>query len=234
MCGRFALFGHLSWLFNMFELTGPPCFAPRYNIAPTQPLLTLVYDVDRNTCASDFLVWGFMPAFVKEPDKSMNPIINARAEGLKFRPAFKNSFRYRRCIIPASGFYEWPSCNEERFPHYFSRSDSRHLCFAGIWEIWHGPGGEQVNSCAIITVEANEIVRKVHKRMPVILQDSFLHAWLNPETPVQDLQMMLRPYSAAAMSGVRVSRTVNSVRNDSIACIEPYGIRQPGLFDNLP
>lgn len=231
MCGRFALTGSLVWLIRLLGLEPLPVFADRFNIAPSQPLLTFLYDIDRNRLRHDFLTWGFIASFVKDPHE-VSTLINARAETISEKPSFKNSFRYRRCIIPASGFYEWKKGSVESTPFYFASNTAEQLCFAGIWEIWHGEGGEQVNSCAIITVAANSLVSPVHHRMPAILEPNSIKAWLNPETQPLELHRMLRPCQTSRITRWEVSRYVNSTRNDSEACIKPEKPIQPDLFNN--
>lgn len=233
MCGRFALTGSLDWLFRLLFLEPPPVFADRYNIAPTQPVFAFLYDIDRNCLKYDFLSWGLVPPFVKDPGE-ISTLINARAETLREKPAFKNAFRYRRCILPASGFYEWKRAGATAEPFYFSAAaDAGQLCLAGIWEIWHGEGGEQMNSCAIITVPANRTVQNVNHRMPAIISPEKLSVWLNPETGPDDLSRLLRPASDELLNCVRVGSYVNSPRNEGLECIAPElpkGPFQPDLF----
>lgn len=234
MCGRFTLIGSLAWLFGLLQLEPPPVSGDRYNIAPTQPILALLYDTDRNSRRYDFLTWGLIPAFVKDP-RQISTLINARAETLAEKPSFKNAFRYRRCIIPASGFYEWKKCAAGAEPYYFSSAASQQLCFAGIWEIWHGEGGEQVNSCAIITVAANRLVRNVHERMPAIIEPGAIDRWLSPDIDYRELQVFLKPAEFSRLNCWPVSRQVNSPRHDNPGCIEPAkpeGPFQPDLFNN--
>lgn len=230
MCGRFTLTGSLMWLIRLLGLEPLPVFADRYNIAPTQPLLAFLYDIDRNRLRHDFLTWGLIPPFVKDPHE-ISTLINARAETLAEKPSFKNPFRYRRCIIPASGFYEWKkTARDGSQPFYFTGTSSEHLCLAGIWEVWHGEGGEQVNSCAIITVPANRLVSHVHHRMPAILQPEAIKTWLNPETPASQLTRLLVPGKEDLLKSWEVDSYVNSPRNDHERCIRPVKPLQPELF----
>ncbi len=233
MCGRFALTGSLNWLFRLLFLEPPPVFADRYNIAPTQPVFAFLYDIDRNRLRYDFLSWGLVPPFIKDPGE-ISTLINARAETLREKPAFKNAFRYRRCILPASGFYEWKRAAAAAEPFYFSvAATAGQLCLAGIWEIWHGEAGEQMNSCAIITVPANRTVQKVHHRMPAIIAPDQITAWLNPEAAQNDLAKLLRPASDDLLASTRVSSFVNSTRNEGPECVRPempQGPFQPDLF----
>lgn len=233
MCGRFTLTGNLMWLIRLLCLEPLPVFADRFNIAPGQPLLVFMHDIDRGGFRHDFLSWGFMPAFVKDPGQISN-LINARAESVSRKIAFKSAYKYRRCIIPASGFYEWQKQGRQNTPWYFSAADQQHLCLAGIWEIWHGEGGEQVNSCAILTTQANKLVAPVHQRMPVIIDKADIKRWLDPQSDYTSLAKMLGPAPEGLLKNCPVSSKVNSVRNDSPECIAPYQIKQPGLFDIFP
>lgn len=216
------------WLIRLLNLPALPVFADRFNVAPTQPLLVFLHDLDRGRAVFDFLTWGFIPSFVKVPHSSS--IINARCESLRSKAAFKNSIRYRRCLIPASGFYEWEKQGESRQPWYFSAADNSHLCMAGIWEIWHGEGGEQVNSCAIITTHARGQIAGIHHRMPLLITRDKIIDWLNPETEPHIIDRLLTSAPGIELKAWQVSRAVNSVRNDSRVCIEPCNIRQPTLW----
>ena len=230
MCGRFSLTGSLIWLIRLLNLQAPEKFAPRYNIAPGQPVLVFLHDPDSRTNKYDFQVWGLIPSFVKDL-KEFKGLINARAETISEKPSFKKAFQYRRCIIPASGFYEWQNTGGVKQPWYFSSKNAdEYFYFAGLWDIWHGPDGEQVNSCAIITTVANRLARKVHHRMPVILEKESLRAWLDPESETSELQNLLKPCSENFMQSWIVDRKVNSPAFDSPDCIAPAGEFQPDLF----
>ncbi len=234
MCGRFSLTGSLIWLFRLLHIEPLSISADRYNIAPSQPLLALLYDIDRNCLRHDFLNWGLIPSFVDDP-REISSLINARAETIADKPAFRHAYRYRRCVIPASGFFEWKKGSGSAQPYYFSATSERQLLLAGIWEIWHGEGGEQVNSCAIITVPANQIVAPVHHRMPAIITPESLNEWLSPDSRSAYLQKMLVPAKTETLQCRRVGRLVNNPRVDCPECIEPEklpGPFQPDLFNN--
>lgn len=228
MCGRFTLTGSLIWLIRLLGLPELPLFADRYNIAPSQPLLTFLYDIDKGTMTHDFLTWGFIPSFVKVPQSSS--IINARCETLRSKAAFKNALRYRRCIIPASGFYEWQKDGSKKIPWYFSAENGSHLYMAGIWEIWHGEGGEQVHSCAVITTAAIGRISEIHSRMPLFITEDKIFEWLAPETEEWQIDDIIASRPKVLLQSWRVSPSVNSVRNDSPSCIEPFNISQPSLW----
>ncbi|MEW6710634.1 MAG: SOS response-associated peptidase [Candidatus Riflebacteria bacterium] len=231
MCGRFSLTGSLIWLIRLLQLEEINNFRPRYNISPGQPLLVFLHDPDRNVKRYDFHTWGFIPYFSKGP-KDFRPMINARCESIREKPSFKKAFEYRRCLIPASGFYEWQKTASGKQPWYFSPVDNDEIWyFAGIWDIWHGEGGEQVNSCAIITTSANELVGKIHNRMPVIIQARNVLPWLDSEADPSDLLKLLRPMPASTMRSWQVDRRVNNPVYEDSSCIKPAGDYQPTLFD---
>jgi len=227
MCGRFTLTlngEQLQAAFPQFQV--PAIIQPRYNIAPSQPIAAVPNDGSQ---AVTFFLWGLIPSWAREP----RGFINARAETLAQKPAFRAAYRRRRCLILADGFYEWPRKKgpTPRIPWRFTLRDGRPFAFAGLWETWLSPDGSKVPTCTIITVPANEVVAAVHPRMPAILRPEDYAAWLRPdEAQPQDLQPLLRPYPAEAMRGYPVSPRVNTPRVDDPACIAPYQDPQGGLF----
>jgi putative SOS response-associated peptidase YedK len=209
-----------------FDLAGPPELFPRYNVAPTQPVLAVrVAGVGREAV---MLRWGLVPSWAK--DLKQAPI-NARAETAADKPTFRHALRKRRCLIPADGFYEWVALEGRKQPYCFRPGDGRPFAFAGLWERWEGPQGP-VESCAILTTEANDLVRPVHDRMPVILPERHWRAWL--DTDLQDaatVAPLLRPYPAEAMRAVSVhGPRVTSVQRD----IEPRTGRGRGFALEWP
>jgi putative SOS response-associated peptidase YedK len=228
MCGRFALTGSLIWLIRLLGLQPLEHFAPRYNIAPGQPLLVFLHDPDAGRFCHDFQLWGLVPSFADNPS-DFKGLINARGETIMQKPSFKRAFKYRRCLIPASGFFEWEK--PSRQPWFFAPGEGDSLFyFAGIWDIWHGPDGEQINSCAIITTGANRLVAPIHQRMPVILPSNEVLQWLSPDSDTGELLALLRPFSADSMQAWKVDRMVNNVRCDCPECTEKQRIFQPSLF----
>ena len=227
MCGRFTLTlngEQLQAAFPQFKV--PRVIQPRYNIAPSQPIAAVPNDGSQ---AVTFFLWGLIPGWAKEP----RGFINARAETLAQKPAFRAAYRRRRCLILADGFYEWPRQKgpTPKVPWRFTRRDEQPFALAGLWEVWHAPDGSEVPTCAIITVPANEVVAAVHHRMPAILPPEVYAAWLQPgETRPQDLQPLLRPYPAEGLRGYPVSPRVNDARIDDPACIAPYPAAQGRLF----
>ena len=223
MCGRFALTVDPADLQDAFpEFTFPGQFAARFNIAPTQPVLVIPND---RAGRADFFVWGLIPSWAKDPSIGAR-MINARAETLAEKPSFRAAFRYRRCLILSDGFYEWQAQvgSKVKVPHYIHLKSGRPFAFAGLWEDWHAPDGSQIKSATIITTQPNELLARLHNRMPVILAPDTYASWLEP-APRQptDLQGLLTPYPAEAMISHPVSTLVNSPANDRPECIAPAG-----------
>lgn len=194
--------------------------APRYNIAPSQ-----IVPVIRRLQSSDNLrelagcKWGLIPFWAKDP-KIGNKLINAKAETISEKPSFKHAFAKRRCLIPADGFFEWRKRGKEPSqPIYVRRRDDGLFAFAGLWEVWRTPEGETLETCAIITVEPNELISKIHDRMAAILNPDGEAAWIDPRSKVDDLLRLLAPYESDDLEAIPVSRTVNSPAHDSPACI---------------
>ena len=201
-------------------------FEARYNIAPSQNVLTI----------GDFgvglegrlMTWGLIPSWSTDG----KGFINARAETLEEKPSFSESFRLRRCLIPADGFFEWKRTGREKRPFYFQLRDELPFAFAGIWDTWSNRG-DAVTSCAIITTTANELVRELHDRMPAILLPDFQDAWLDPKTDRSVLAELLRPFPSVRMKTHPVSRAVNHPENDSrdlLARVDVEKGTTPSLF----
>lgn len=168
------------------------------------------------------LRWGLIPSWSKDPKIAFS-LINARAETVSEKPAFRSAFKSRRCLIPATNFYEWKATGaKHKQPYAFSMRDGGLFAFAGLWERWKDPDDIEasvVQSCSIITTEANAVVQPVHNRMPVILPAEHFAAWLDPQTPAETLHNLLRPYSDADMIGKVVSNYVSNARNEGPQCL---------------
>ena len=179
MCGRFTLRTPARDLVEIFELLREPEFSPRYNVAPTQRIAVIrQYGKDREF--SD-MRWGLVPSWSKDP-KAGPPLINARAETVATKPSFRTAFRRRRCLIPADGFYKWQKTDSKtKIPHYIRMAKDRPFAFAGLWECWQGGDGSPLESCTIVTTEANDLMRPLHDRMPVILPEKDFAKWLDPK-----------------------------------------------------
>lgn len=221
MCGRFSLAVSQADLFDEFGLPEVPFdYRPRYNIAPTQPVLAL--RLREGVPRLGFLRWGLIPHWAPGPATGSR-LINARIETVASRPAFRDPLRWRRCLLLADGFYEWKREGSGSAPFRVRLPSARPFAFAGLWDRWRAPDSELVGSCAILTTRANDCIRPIHGRMPVILGDAATReAWLDPEV---DTQSLLRRVDAAAsaldLHAYPVSRLVNSPDNDSPECLEP-------------
>ncbi|NOX63767.1 MAG: SOS response-associated peptidase [Chloroflexi bacterium] len=220
MCGRFALVASAQELADLFDLDDAPDPAPRYNIAPTQPVLAVRVSPETREREFALFRWGLIPSWAKDPGMSAR-MINARAETAAEKPAFRAAFRRRRCLIPATGFYEWRKQPGGKQPYFVTMQDDRPFAMAGLWEYWLGADGSEVASCTILTTQPNELVESLHTRMPVILPKTAFDEWLDPATPPDILRHLLRPYPAEEMLAYPVSRLVNNPANDGPECIEP-------------
>ena len=218
MCGRYAQRTEPKRLAREFKVAEAPEAQPRYNVAPTQEVLGVRESPGGREMR--YFKWGLVPAWAK--DTSMGArLINARSETVAEKPAFRQAFRQRRCIIPADGFYEWQRTGGRKQPFFFRMRDERPFGFAGLWERWEGEGGEVLNSCTILTTEANEVLRPVHDRMPVILHPEDYELWLDADARKLELvREVLRPYPAGEMVGYPVGASVNSPRNQGAELIE--------------
>jgi putative SOS response-associated peptidase YedK len=221
MCGRFTLTVDPAELKQEFgEFTFPAQFAPRFNIAPTQPVLAIPND-DKNE--ADFFVWGLIPMWAKDPAIG-NRLINARGETLEEKPAFRGSLKYKRCLILADGFYEWKSVpgRKTKTPFFIHMKDRKPFAFAGLWDSWNSPDGSLIKSCTIITTEPNELMAIIHNRMPAILHPRDYAKWLDPspQTPDQ-LKPLIKSFPADVMDAYPVSPLVNKPSNDAPELVVP-------------
>jgi len=221
MCGRFTLTVDPAELREAFaNFSFPAKYMPRYNIAPTQPILAIPNDAKN---AADFFFWGLIPSWAKDITIASR-LINARAETLAEKPSFRGSLKYKRCLIPADGFYEWQSRPgmKTKVPHFIHMADGQPFAFAGLWDEWHSPDGDVLRSATIITTEPNSLMAALHNRMPVILSPDRYDDWLDPAPrTAESLQGLLQPYDPQAMAAYPVSTLVNSPENDQPALIEP-------------
>ncbi|MFC0043882.1 SOS response-associated peptidase [Metabacillus iocasae] len=218
MCGRFYLHTPLEELKSVFHFDYSHELEPRYNIAPTQSVLAIVQENERRI--GHLFDWGLVPSWAKDTS-FRHKMINARAETLTEKPSFKSSFRSKRCIILADGFFEWKKEGKTKVPYRIQLKTSQPFAFAGLWEKWE-KGEEPLYTCTIVTTEPNELVGKLHHRMAVILKDEHIDAWLDPTiTDTDYLQSLLKSYPADEMEYSQVSSLVNSPKNDVKQCIEP-------------
>jgi putative SOS response-associated peptidase YedK len=224
MCGRFTLTAPAETVATQFELPDVPAMEPRYNIAPTQPVVAVRLDAESGTRDLAMLHWGLIPFWAKDPQIGAR-MINARSETVAEKPAFRNAFRRRRCLVVGDGFYEWQKVQGGKQPHYIRLRDGSPFAFAGLWERWQGPDERVVESCTLLTTTPNELIRPLHNRMPVLLAPEQYAVWLDTEEQDSEaLRALLGPYPAAAMEAYPVSRWVNSPAHDDPQCIAPLGV----------
>ena len=222
MCGRFTLTVDPDELLETFPWVTLPSqpLTPRYNIAPTQPVAVVANNGQNRI---ELFRWGLIPAWAKDPAIG-NRMINARAETLPEKPAFRSAFKKRRCLILANGFYEWrkePS-GQGKTPMYIRLKSRAPFAFAGLWEAWRAPDDKTILSCVIITTTPNSLIEKIHDRMPVILKPDAYERWLDPaESEPFALLDVLKPYPASHMTAYAVSKRVNKPDVDSPECIAP-------------
>lgn len=215
MCGRFTLTvdpGQLQEAFPWVEF--PVDFPPRYNVAPTQPVAVVPND---GLNRMDFFNWGLIPFWAKDP-KIGSRLINARSETIAEKPSFRGSFKYKRCLILADGFYEWQKQpgSKTKIPMYIHLKDRAPFAFAGLWDSWNSKDGSEIKSCTIITTQPNELVEQIHNRMPVILSPEGYAAWIQEgENDPELLKSLLHPYPSEEMAAYPVSTKVNSPQNDT-------------------
>lgn len=220
MCGRYDNLiarGTYEALFGVARLPQSN-FPPRYNVAPTDPIPIVRVDPRDGEREVAMARWGLIPFWMKEKPKA--PHINARAETVHKTPLFREAFAKRRCLIPATGYYEWQKRADGKQPYRFVQKDLEPFAFAGLWE-YTRINDEGIVSAAIIVGEPNPLAAAVHDRMPVILMPDDYDRWLDNDTPVDELRGMLRPYDPELMKAYAVSRAVNSVKNDTEECIQP-------------
>jgi putative SOS response-associated peptidase YedK len=219
MCGRYTLTSDINAVAQAFNVATPSSLhiTPRYNIAPTQEVVTILRN---GTAHLDLLRWGLIPAWAKQ-EAIGSKMINARAETLAEKPSFKRLLRARRCLVVADGFYEWKQEQQgAKTPMYITLKNHEPFAFAGLWDDWKRPDGQQVRSCTIITTEPNELMLPIHNRMPVILPAAAREQWLDVDSDDEHMLLpLLTPYPADQMMARAVSRLVNNPRHDSVHLI---------------
>lgn len=212
MCGRYTLITDIKKIAENFGV--PPVLnaQPRYNIAPTQDVVAILSNGSPHL---SLLHWGLIPAWAKDESVGSR-MINARAETLAEKPSFKRLLRGKRCLVVADGFYEWRAEGKSKTPMYITLQDGQPFAFAGLWDLWKGPDGHEVQSCTIITTEPNELMATIHNRMPAILRPGAYEDWLDPQ--LRDEQVLthwLSPYPSELMKARPVSKLVNNPRNET-------------------
>ena len=224
MCGRFTLTVDPSQLKLLLDLNDVPLdLQPRYNIAPTQLVAVVASGQDRKV---EMFQWGLIPTWAKDPSIGSR-MINARAETLEEKPAFRTAFKRRRCAILADGFFEWKKITEgekeTKQPYFIRMIDDRPFAFAGLWETWKSPDGEEKRTCTIITTTPNSLMAEIHDRMPVILDKISIWDWIDPETSSIALHALLQPYPVKQLKAYKISKLVNRPENDRLDVITPLG-----------
>jgi len=220
MCGRFTLRTPPDQLQAHFGLAETPTLVPRYNIAPGQPVA--VVRVRGGARHLDLMRWGLIPGWAKDPNPRYR-MINARAETLAERPAYRAAYRYRRCLVPADGFYEWqPREGGPKQPWFFHRPDDSPFGIAGLWEHWQGADGSEIESVVLITVPANRRIARLHDRMPAILPRDAYEVWLDPHRQQsREMDALLRPAPESLLEGYPVSPKVNRPDHEGPELIAP-------------
>jgi putative SOS response-associated peptidase YedK len=225
MCGRYVIFSTPEAIRALFRYGEQPNFPARYNIAPTQPI-PIVRLVDGKRSFA-LMRWGLLPSWVEEP-KTFPLLINARGESVLDKPAFRNAMRRRRCLVPTDGFYEWQAGGPAAKRPYFVRGKrgadgaAPPLAFAGLWETWTGPNGEELDTAAIVTTDANRTLSALHSRMPVFVAADDFDRWLDCDAvPAEEAATLIKPADEALLEAYPISSAVNRVANDSETLIAP-------------
>jgi putative SOS response-associated peptidase YedK len=216
MCGRFTQYSSPQRYAELFGITSELSQKARYNVTPGTDILACRFSPEGNKELLP-LHWGLVPSWSEGPDKRFS-MINARAETVASKPAYRAPFRRHRCLIPADGFYEWHEENGKQ-PYYIHRVDNTPLAFAGLWDHWDDGAGDHIESCSIIVCEVNKLIRPIHERMPVILKAEVFDDWLESED-TEYLQTLLKPYEDTDLEMYPVSREVNYPNNDNARLLE--------------
>jgi putative SOS response-associated peptidase YedK len=219
MCGRFVQKSDLRQIAPLFKAAVVESdVQPRYNITPRQPIAVVMEKGQRKIVT---MKWGLVPDWAKD-ETIANKLINARSETVTEKPSFRDSYKKRRCLIIADGFYEWQASGITKKPFFICMKDDSPFGMAGLYDVWTNPAGEKITTCTIITTEANELMKPIHHRMPVILDAKDYDVWLNVEvTPADKLQNLLRPCGPDLLKAHEVSLLVNNPRNNAPDCILP-------------
>jgi putative SOS response-associated peptidase YedK len=219
MCGRFAQIEPISSIIKTFFIDDVITdLIPSYNIAPGSRILSVVRNNGKRLLVD--YQWGLVPHWAKDPSIG-HKLINARGESVHQKPSFRSAFKSRRCLIPASGFYEWKKEGKIKLPYYVKLKSGSAFSFAGLHETWTSPSGHEIRTCTIITTGANTVMEPIHDRMPVIIPQGKQDFWLDTEALPDDLLALIAPYPADEMELYPVSTMVNSPKNDSAECVAP-------------
>ena len=228
MCGRYVITSPANAIRALFAYDEQPNFPARYNVAPTQPI-PIVRLVDGKRSFA-LVRWGFVPAWVKDP-KAFSLLVNARGESVLDKPAFRNAMRRRRCLIPADGFYDWRD-GAPRRPYFVRPKSGGPIAFAGLWETWTGPNGEEVDTAAIVTTRANRTLAAIHDRMPVIVAPAAFNLWLDcAKVDAVTATALIAPAPEPLLECYEVSPAVNRAANDDERLIAPATEAKPVMAD---
>lgn len=223
MCGRYKLTVSWAEIHRVYNLTNSVNLPARYNIGPTQHVLAIIYDAETKEHRGEMLRWGLIPAWAKDAKINYN-LINAKAETVATKPAYRKAFQSGRCIIPADGFYEWQKLDaKHKQPYAIMMKDRSVFGFAGLWEKWTDKAsGEVICSCTIITTEPNALCAPIHNRMPAILDPADYAQWLGVQSVSNDaLQVMLKPFPAEQMECFKIGTKIGNVKYDEPSLVEP-------------
>lgn len=228
MCGRFTMTAKQRELLEKFITKNMPELMARYNIVPSQPVLTIREEAESRQRKAAICTWGLVPFWSKNPEISRS-LTNARSETAAFKPAFKGPIRHHRCLIPATGFYEWKRQGSQKQPYFFQRPEGEVFAIAGLWDHWGSPDGSEIESCTVLTTKPNKEMSSIHHRMPVIVHESEFERWL--DTGIQraaEVEDLLRPAPDGHFDCYPVTDLVNNARNDGSELIERADV-QPQL-----
>ena len=227
MCGRFTLYAAPEEVAAFFGLPEAPILVERYNIAPTQPVGLVRLNTQTFAREWALMHWGLIPSWSKDPSIGAR-MINARSETVADKPSFRAAFKRRRCLVPVSGFYEWQKQGRTKQPYYITAEEGGLLAIAGLWEYWEGADGSALESCTLLTTEANELMTPLHNRMPVFIAPEDFDEWLGDGKEesrryLESLQHLLRPAPTDLLTAYPVSSYVSNARNEGESCIAPLG-----------
>jgi putative SOS response-associated peptidase YedK len=233
MCGRYRLSRRKQLVEEYFGAVSEDYeWNPRYNVAPSQPVLTIRQDAREPVRKLSTMRWGLIPSWAKDPGIGYKTI-NARAETVAMTPSFREPFKSQRCLIPVDGFYEWQKNGNTKQPYCFEVNDGELFAFAGLWDRWKNPQGEPIETCTILTTTPNSLLADIHDRMPAILQPGDYDLWLDTAfRNTGSVSEMLKPFDAALMRRYPVSTRVNQVLNDDPDCAKPSD-REPSPAQSL-
>jgi putative SOS response-associated peptidase YedK len=231
MCGRYVITSPPQALRDLFRYPEWPDFPPRYNIAPSQPIMVVHFGEGGRHVA--LMRWGLLPAWVKDP-AGFALLFNARGETAAEKPAFRAAMKRRRCLIPADGFYEWQREGSRTRPFHIRQRSQQPFAFAGLWETWTGPNGEELDTAAIVTTEANATLKPIHHRMPVIVPTDAFDLWLDPNADGKLVQSLIAPAPDDLLETFEISSAVNRAANDGPALIVPGADTPPAAETPKP